>query len=70
MRKVGMLSEGKATGGLVLFYNERASSGILTNNGDILANINGWQFPTEKNVVSNHAFGGFLAVRIGLCSIG
>ena len=93
---------------MVLFYNDRASSGILTNNGDILANINGWQFPTEKNVVTNHlflrlkninntvdlyystdgtkwnkiensleisgfhhnAFGGFLGVRIGLCSIG
>lgn len=106
--EVELVIEGKATGGLVLFYNDRASSGILTNNGDILANINGWQFPTEKNVVTNHvflrlkninntvdmyystngtkwnkiensldisgfhhnAFGGFLAVRIGLCSMG
>ncbi|MCU7552103.1 family 43 glycosylhydrolase [Chitinophagaceae bacterium LB-8] len=106
--EVELVIEGKATGGLVLFYNERASSGILTNNGNILANINGWQFPTEKNVVTNHlflrlknmnntvdlfystdgtkwnkiensldisgfhhnAFGGFLGVRIGLCSMG
>ena len=106
--EVELVIERDATAGLVLFYNERASSGILTNNGNILANINGWQFPTEKKVASNHVFlrlkkinntvdmyystngskwykiensldvsgfhhntfGGFLAVRIGLCSIG
>ena len=106
--EVELVIEGKATGGLVLFYNERASSGILTSNGDILANINGWQFPAEKKVVTDHvflrlknsnntvdlyystdgtkwnkienslnisgfhhnAFGGFLGVRIGLCSLG
>jgi beta-xylosidase len=100
--------ERNTTAGLVLFYSERASSGILTNNGNILVNINGWQFPAEKSVVTNHvflrlknvdntvdllystdgnkwnklensvditsfnhnAFGGFMAVRIGLCSIG
>jgi xylan 1,4-beta-xylosidase len=106
--EVELVIEGKATGGLVLFYDVRASSGIFTNNGDILAKINGWQFPAEKNVVTNHVFlrlrnsnnivdmyysadgikwnkietslnisgfhhnalGGFLGVRIGLCSFG
>ena len=106
--EVELVLEGKATGGLVIFYNDRAASGILTQNGDILANINGWQFPTEKKVVANHVFlrlkninntvdlyystdgikwnkiensieisgfnhnalGGFLGIRIGLCSIG
>jgi beta-xylosidase len=105
---VELLIEGNATGGLVLFYNDRAYSGILADNENILANINGWQFPTEKKVLKNHvflrlkninstvdmyystngeewvkiensletsgfhhnAFGGFLGLRIGLCSIG
>lgn len=54
--EVELVLEGKATGGLVLFYNENASSGILAENDNILANIKGWQFPTEKNVIKNHAF--------------
>jgi len=106
--EVEMVIEGRATGGLVLFYNEKASSGILTNNGDILANIHGWQYTADTKVVTSHVFlrlrnvdnivdlyyraegdkwnkiqssldisafnhnalGGFMAVRIGLCSIG
>jgi xylan 1,4-beta-xylosidase len=100
--------EGNATGGLVLFYNERAYSGILADKENILANLRGWQFTTEKNVIKNHVFlrlkninnivdmyysidgkkwgkiessievsalnhnalGGFLSLRIGLCSVG
>ena len=54
--EVELLIEGKATGGLVLFYNGSASSGILANNENILANINGWQFETEKNVIKSHVF--------------
>ena len=54
--QVELVIEGRATGGLVLFYDERASSGILTKDGDILGKINGWQFPAEKNVVTNHLF--------------
>jgi beta-xylosidase len=106
--EVELVVEGAATGGLVLFYNERAASGILTKDGDILANLNGWQYPAEKKAVTRHVFlrvknvdnivdlyyrteggewnkiqssldisgfnhnalGGFMAVRIGLCSIG
>lgn len=48
--------EGKAMGGLVLFYNGNAFSGILANKENILANINGWQFETERNVIKNHVF--------------
>ncbi|WP_449436541.1 beta-xylosidase family glycoside hydrolase [Pedobacter steynii] len=48
--------EGKATAGLVLFYNNTAFSGILANNKNILANIRGWQFETEKNVVNDRVF--------------
>jgi beta-xylosidase len=108
MAEVELTIDGNATGGLVLFYNNKAFSGILAGNGNILANINGWQFPTEKNVIKNqvflrlkntnstvdmyystdgekwvkiensletsgfhhNAFGGFLGIRIGLCSIG
>jgi xylan 1,4-beta-xylosidase len=106
--EVEMEIEGNATGGLVLFYNNSAYSGILANNGDILANIHGWQFQTEKKVMNNHVFlrlkninstvdmyystdgknwnkiensletsgfnhntyGGFMGLRIGLCSMG
>ncbi|MBB6239628.1 beta-xylosidase [Pedobacter sp. AK013] len=105
---VEMLIEGKATGGLALFYNNSASSGMLANKDNILADLRGWQVVTEKDVVKNHVFirlkninntvdmyyskdgikwnkienslevsgmhhnvlGGFLSLRIGLCSIG
>lgn len=43
---------GDATGGLVLFYNERGFSGILADKENILANLRGWQFATEKNVIN------------------
>lgn len=48
--------KGNATGGLVLFYNNNFNSGILADKENILANLRGWQFPTEKNVINNHAF--------------
>lgn len=106
--EVELITEGNATGGLILFYNKVANSGILADKENIIANIQGWQFPTEKNVIKNHVFlklkninhtvdmyysidgakwnkienslevsgmhhnvlGGFLSLRIGLCSIG
>jgi beta-xylosidase len=106
--QVEMYIEGEATGGLVLFYNSNAQSGILAEKGNILADLRGWQFVTEKGVINNHVFlrlkdinnivdmyyslngkkwikiqnslevssynhnvlGGFLSLRIGLCSIG
>ena len=105
---VELFIEGNATGGLVLFYNNDFYSGILADNQNILANLKGWQFVTEKNVIRDHVFlrlqninntvdmfysadgvnwnkienslevssfnhnvlGGFLSLRIGLCSIG
>ncbi|MEO6233319.1 MAG: family 43 glycosylhydrolase [Ferruginibacter sp.] len=105
---VEMEMEGNAIGGLVLFYNNSAYSGILADSVNVLANIKSWQFVTEKNVIRRHvflrikninntvdmyysvdgvkwnkiensleisglhhnAFGGFIGVRIGLCSIG
>ena len=106
--EVELFIEGEATGGLVLFYNNNAFSGILADKQNILANLRGWQFPTEKNAIKNHVWlrmkntnnivdmfysidgtnwkkiesslevsalhhnvlGGFLSLRIGLCSIG
>jgi beta-xylosidase len=53
---VELLIEGQATGGLVLFYNNNAFSGILADHENILANLRGWQFQTEKNVLKNHVF--------------
>jgi len=106
--EVELFTEGNATGGLVLFYNNAAHSGILADSVNILANIHGWQSVAEKNKIKNHVFlrlknnnstvdmyystdgmnwnkiensleisafnhnalGGFLGVRVGLCSIG
>jgi len=106
--QVELFVEGEATGGLVLFYNNNAYSGILADKENIFANLRGWQFPAEKNVIKNHVYlrlkninntvdmyyssdgvkwnkiesslevsslhhnvlGGFLSLRIGLCSIG
>lgn len=106
--QVELSIEGEATGGLVLFYNNMAHSGILADKQNIIANLRGWQFTTEKNVIRNHVFlrfrntndivdmfysvdgtkwnkiessvevsslhhnvlGGFLSLRIGLCSMG
>ncbi len=48
--------EGNATGGLILFYNQKAYSGILADKENILANLRGWQFPTEKKVINKHVF--------------
>jgi xylan 1,4-beta-xylosidase len=47
---------GNANGGLVLFYDNRYYSGILADKENILANLRGWQFPTEKNAIKNHVF--------------
>jgi xylan 1,4-beta-xylosidase len=106
--QVELFIEGEATGGLVLFYNNNAHSGILADKENILANLRGWQFPTEKRAIKNHVFlrlkninntvdmyysmdgekwnkiensvevsscnhnvlGGFLSLRLGLCSMG
>ena len=106
--QVEVFIEGNATGGLVLFYNKSAHSGILADKGNILSDLRGWQHVTEKGVIQSHvylrlkdidnsvdmyysldgkkwikirnsfqsgcynhnALGGFLSVRIGLCSMG
>jgi xylan 1,4-beta-xylosidase len=106
--EVELFIEGRATGGLVLFYDGAHHSGILADSVNILADLRGWQFPAEKQVIQNHVFlrlrntdntvdlfysvdgahwkkienslevsalqhnalGGFLSLRIGLCSIG
>jgi len=54
--QVELFIEGEATGGLVLFYNNNAHSGILANKENIQANLRGWQFTTEKNAIQNHVF--------------
>lgn len=48
--------EGNAIGGLVLYYSHKIYSGILADNKNILANLRGWQFPTEKDVIDNHVY--------------
>jgi len=106
--QVEMTISGDAIGGLTLFYNRQASSGILADHENIITNIKGWQFPTERDVIDRHVFlrienienvvdmyysldgidwiktenslevsafhhnvlGGFMSLRIGLCSIG
>ena len=54
--QVEMVIDGEATGGLVLFYNNSAHSGILADKENIWADLRGWQFPTEKGAIKNHVF--------------
>jgi len=56
LTQVELNIEGDAVGGLVLFYSPKAYSGILADGINILANLRGWQFPTEKDVINNHVF--------------
>jgi beta-xylosidase len=56
MVDVEMDMDGGAIGGLVLFYNNSFFSGILADDQNVLANLRGWQFPTEKNVINRHVF--------------
>jgi beta-xylosidase len=53
---VEIIIEGNSTAGLMLFYNKDFHSGILTNGKNILANLSGWQFPAERNVIDNHVY--------------
>ncbi|WP_245176771.1 family 43 glycosylhydrolase [Flavobacterium aquidurense] len=53
---VEMEIEGDAIGGLVLFYNKSYYSGILADKENILANLRGWQFETEKKVHKRHVY--------------
>ncbi|WP_442591983.1 family 43 glycosylhydrolase [Pedobacter sp. AW31-3R] len=48
--------EGEGTGGLVLFYNQTAYSGILADKENILTNLRGWQFITEEKAIKRHTF--------------
>ncbi|POY39198.1 beta-xylosidase [Solitalea longa] len=54
--EVELTIDGKATGGLVLYYNNKAYSGILADSENIMANLRGWQPPAETNVIKNHVF--------------
>lgn len=53
---VEMDIEGNAVGGLVMFYNNTAFSGILADKENILTNLRGWQFTSEKNEINRHVF--------------
>ena len=53
---VEMEIEGNAVGGLVMFYNNSANSGILADKENILTNMRGWQFASQKNAIRNHVF--------------
>lgn len=48
--------EGDAVGGLILFYNDNAFSGILADEKNVLANLRGWQFRTEEDVIDRHIY--------------
>jgi len=56
MVQVEIEIKGNAVGGLVLFYSPKAYSGILADSHNILANLRGWQFVTEKDVIHEHVF--------------
>lgn len=54
--EVELSIEGDAAGGMVLFYNNSYFSGILADKENVLTNLRGWQFPTEKKVLNRHVF--------------
>ena len=54
--QVELSIDGNATGGLVLFYNNKAYSGIAAGGEDVHAILRGWQFPTEKKVFKERIF--------------
>ena len=54
--EIEMEIEGDAIGGLVLFYNNSYFSGILADSQNILTNLRGWQFTTEKYVHKRHVY--------------
>ena len=54
--EVEIETEGDAIGGLILFYSKKIASGILADKSNILANLRGWQFATEKDVIDSHVY--------------
>jgi len=54
--EVEMEIKGNAVGGLVMFYNNTAFSGIMADKENILTNMRGWQFASKKNVIKNRVF--------------
>lgn len=54
--EVEMEIEDEAVGGLVLFYDNKYYSGILADKNNILANLKGWQFPTETHTHNQKVF--------------
>jgi len=40
----------------MLFYSQKIFSGILADKSDILANLRGWQFPTQVDVIRRRVF--------------
>ena len=54
--QVEMEISGDAIGGLMLYYSPKIYSGVMADSTNVLANLRGWQFPTENNVHKNHVF--------------
>lgn len=54
--QVELFIEGNAFGGLSLFYSEKAFSGIVADNENILAVMRNWQFITESQKFDRHVF--------------
>lgn len=54
--EIEMELEGDATGGLIMYYDDRAFSGILANSEDIMINLRGWQFISDRGVSKRHVF--------------
>jgi xylan 1,4-beta-xylosidase len=48
--------EGKATAGLILFYDNRLYTGIAADAQNILAILRSWQFTTKKDINKTHLY--------------
>lgn len=52
--EVEVETEGNATAGLILFYDNKLYTGIAADKENVLAILRSWQFPTQKGVNKTH----------------
>ncbi len=68
-----LVIEGKATGGLIFFITKEHSQAFIQTMGRYSTNGTKWnkiEYSLDISGFHHNAFGGFLAVRTGLCSMG
>lgn len=54
--EVELETDGGASAGIVLFYDNKTYTGIAADKENIYAILRAWQFPTDKEIHKNHLF--------------